>query len=315
MNISLTTLSLVAHDAPLRAPHLEKDIEGKVQEFFVDHIGALREMSEHDDAPPPARFIDPEAQELFQTLHMGGTSEFLSSARILTKRLIGNMNKRTTRGLLACVRGEEGGSNRTTAILKLEIDPSNGTMLEELASGDIRLSTVTNVLEQPGDLQKGILVMSDMPAEEVICGDTLSHQARYFPEAFGIQVFARPSRGPSAFLKAVARHDAQLAGPVAAALPRVRPGTPREVVTELADLVPALDPQTQEEIIDTLEQAPRPITRLDTAKQVTAVIEQDGITIKGPAQVISQGVKLRETAEGSWEAVVHFNNPPEIIYR
>lgn len=315
MNISLTTLSLVAHDAPLRSPHLENDIEDKVQEFFVEHIKALRAMSQRDDAPPPGRFIDAEAQELFHALHVGDTTEFLNSAGILAKRLIGRMNKRTTRGLLACVRAEEGGSKRTAAVLKLEIDPSNGTMLEELASGEIRLASVTNVLEQPGDLQKGILVASDMPAEEVISGDTLNHQARYFPEAFGIQVFARPSHGPSAILKAVAQHDHQLAGPVATALPKVRPGTPREVVTELGGLVPALDADTREGIIDALEQAPRPITRLDTAKQVTAVIEQDGIIIRGPAEVILREVKLRKTTEDSWEAVVRFDSRPEITYR
>ncbi|MCW2890420.1 MAG: hypothetical protein JWL58_7282 [Streptosporangiaceae bacterium] len=314
LDIIFATLSLVSHDASLRAPRLEEEIEDEVRTFFVEHIQALQTMSRKSDSPPHGRFVDVEAQSLFQALHMGNAPEFLNSAGTLTKRLIGRMNRSTNRGLLACVRAE-GDSGRIGAALKLEIVSPTGTTLEELASGEIRLASVTNVLDQPGDLQKGALVASGMPAEEVVCGDTLTYQSRYFPEAFGIQVFARPSHGPSAFLKAVAQSDTQLAGPVAAALPQVKPGTLREVVGEIGEHVPAFDMGTQAGVIDALEHIPRPIAHLDTSKRVTAVIEQGDVTIKGPAPVIHEAVQLRERPDGTWEAVISFDREPKIIYR
>ncbi|MEU5877911.1 hypothetical protein [Spirillospora sp. NPDC047279] len=245
---------------------------------------------------------------------MGDAEEFVNAAGILTKRLIGHMNKRTNGGLLACVRAE-GDSERISAVLKLEVVAPTGTTLEELASGEIRLATVTNVLEQPGDLQKGALVASGMSAEEVICGDTLSQQAHYFPEAFGIQVYARPSQGPSALLTAVARHDSQLAGPVAAALSQVAPGPLRDVLTRLSTHVPGLDATAQREIIDTLEQLRRPIGYLQTGRAVTAVIEQGELLIKGPAALILHDVEIRQRPDGKWEAAMGFEHEPKISYR
>jgi hypothetical protein len=317
LDISLTALSLVEaveHDAPLRHPRLEEGIEDKVRAFFVEHIQALRAMSRGKDAPPPGRFIDSEAQSLFQSLHMGDTTEFLGSAGVLTKRLIGRMNHSTKRGLLACIRAE-GPSERIGAVLKLEIISPTGATLEELASGEIRLAAVTNIMNQPGNLQKGALVANGMAAEEVLCGDTLNYQASYFPEAFGIQVFARPSRGSPALLNTIAGSGAQLARQVAETMPQVEPGPLREVVKTLGEHIPAFDPETQTGIIGTLENSQRPITYVNTQNEITAVIEQGGIIIKGSATVIHQDVQLRPDSAGGWEAVVRFENEPKITYR
>lgn len=313
VDIRFTSLSLVAHDAPPRAPHLDENIEVKVQAFFVAHIEALRAMSRGPDAPPAGRITDTESQALFQTLQMGDATDFAGAAGILAKRLIGRMNRSTRKGLLACVRAEEE-QDRLTAVLKLEIDPSNGTRLEELASGEIRLAAVTNVLEQPGDLQKGILVDSRTPAEEVLCGDIHASHARYFPEAFGIQAYAKPSQGPSALLKTAAQHDTDLAARIAAALPRVRSGPLPEVISEISGHVPALDRDTQSELIDSLEQSPRPVAYIDTGKQVTMTIGDGEIIIKGSAESLHEQVELHETAEG-WEARVRFAGKPATRYR
>lgn len=313
MDISFTALSVVAHDAEPRAPHLEQDIEANVQAFFRDHIEALRAMSDDADAPPPGLVVEPECQDLFQRLQAGDINEFADTAGVFAKRLIKYMNGSTAKGLLACVRAEDNG-DRLTAALKLEIDASNGTRLEELAAGEIRLAAVTNVLQQPGKLQKGILVHSGMPAEEVLCGDVHATQAQYFPRAFGIRTFARPSQGPPALLKIIAQRDVALAVQVAAVLPQVRSGTLPEVLSELGDRVSSLDAAIQAELIETLEQSPRPIARIDTSKQVITVIGDGDIVLRGPAEEIGQRVDLHETADG-WEAHVRFGGTPKTTFR
>lgn len=313
LDISFTSLGLVAHDAEPRAAHLELNIEANVQAFFIGHIEALQTMANGPDAPPPGRVVDTECQELFQTLQMGDADEFAGAASVLAKRLIGHMNRRTARGLLACVRAEDG-PDRLTAVLKLEIDSSNGTRLEELASGELRLAAVTNVLEQPGDLQKGVLGSSRMPAEEVLCGDIHTRHARYFPEALGIRAYARPSQGPSELLKAVQQQDTALAAQVAAALPEVRSGTISDVIAAIAERVPAFEADAWSGLAETLRQSPRPIVNVDTTKRVTAVIEGDDLTIKAPAEDLGERVELHETENG-WEARVRFDRKPRTTYR
>lgn len=314
LDISLTTLSLVDHDASPPAPRLEENLETSVRMFFVEHILALLKRSQKADSPPPARFVDPEAQDLFQSLHMGDTTEFLRAAGVLTKRLIGRMNRSTKRGLLVCIRAEDP-TERIGAVLKLEIVAPTGTTLEELASGQVRLSAVTNLMDQPGDLQKGALATSQMSAEEVLCGEAFNYQSRYFPEAFGIQVFARPSRGSSGLLNAIARSDRHLAQQVAEALPQVTPGPLRDVVSKLGEHLPALDPETRTTIIDTLEKNRLPITHVNTQENVTAVIDQGGMIIRGPVTTFHDAVQIRQSQDGGWEAVVRFDKEPTIGYR
>jgi hypothetical protein len=314
LDISLTALSLVDHDASPLASRLEENLETSVRRFFVEHIVALIKKSQKTDSPPPGRFVDPEAQELFQSLHMGDATEFVGAAGVLTKRLIKRMNHTTKRGLLVCLRAESP-TERIGAVLKLEVVASTGATLEELASGQVRLSAVTNIMDQPGELQKGALATSQMPAEEVLCGEAFNYQSRYFPEAFGIQVFARPSRGSSGLLNAVALSDRHLAPQIAEALPQMAPGSLRDVVSELGKHLPALDSETRTTVIDTLERGRLPITYVNTQENVTAMIDQGGMIIKGSAAVFHDAVQIRQNEEGGWEAVVRFDMEPKISYR
>lgn len=313
MDISFAALSLAAHDAPARIPRLEQDIEDGVRAFFVNHIETLEKRFRGTHAPP-SRIVDTEARGLFDALHEGDTDAFVAAADALTKRLIGRMDRRAAKGLLACVRAEER-AGRITAVLKLDIDPSYGTRLEQLVSGEIRLAAVTNVLEQPGELQKGVLVTSEMAAEELFCTDRQMLDARYFPEAFGIQVFTPPSQGAAALVNAIAQRDPQLAARVARALPRIRARAAHEVIMELGECVEGMEPAVHEEIIGTLAHGGRPVIDIDTSKQLTATIEDGGVVIKVPAQQMDRRFRLEENPAGGWQVVVGFENEPSVKYR
>ncbi len=272
-------------------------------------------MSRKEGAPPTARFVDPEAQSIFHSLQMGTDDEFVISSETLTKRLIARMNAATTKGLLACVRADDE-SGRIGAVLKMEVDESNGTRIEELASGEIRLAAVTNVVkDQPGKLQKGVLVTNDKPAEEVICGDSLYTQSRYFPEAFGIQVFSKPGQGLASLMQAIANYDPRLARRAVGVLPQVTSGSVPQILAALQDRVPEFDSEAQMAIAAGLTEGTRPVTLIDPAMGVDAVIQQGGITIKGPASVLLEKLEFREVDDGQCEIAVRFDNQPRIVYK
>ena len=76
MDISLTALSLVDHDASPLASRLEENLETSVQRFFVEHILALIKKSKKTDSPPPGRFVDTEAQDV--GFAIGDVNEFVA---------------------------------------------------------------------------------------------------------------------------------------------------------------------------------------------------------------------------------------------
>ncbi|MEV4062208.1 hypothetical protein [Nonomuraea dietziae] len=313
MDIKLMTYSLVAHDRAHRDAQLQ-EIEGKVMNFLLEHVEHIQNVSKHPDSAPPGKFFDPESREIFQALHAGSSDDFLASVGTLTKRLISRMTKATKPGLLVSLRAQNG-AERLAAVLKLEILEPTGATLQQLGSGELRLSAVTDMLEKPGDLQKGVLVTSALPADEAICIDRLYRGARYFPSAMGIRMHPRPKEAASTFYEAMQNCAPQWVEPLVAALPKVRPGPPQQVITELAQHVSGMEAHLQAELIDRLERAPRPVTYLDTTRPVTRIIEAGEITVKGPAGVMYQTVKITKKPDGGWQILIDSPEEPEISHR
>jgi len=309
-NISHMTYARVAPGTTARFPEL-RPVESEVEKFLREHIASLQKLAAKPDAPPPGSFTDLEAQVLFRHLHLGSDEDFLASVDLLTKRLVERMNGRTAPGLLISLRAQAG-ANRIAGVLKLQVVAPNGATLEELESGEVKLSAITNVLEKPGDLQKGALVATDLPDGRVLCGDRLTHQAGYFPQAFGIQVFSRPSTGTAVLFDALADCADDLPGKVAPVLNRVERGAPSDVLAELGRLIPELDEDRQSEVLSLIGRASRPVVIIDTSRGVTSKILAGDITISGPTGAIDQ-VQIEALPTGRWRIVI--NTPDEPVKR
>lgn len=304
------TYARVAADAMPRFPHF-RPVEDGVMGFLGDHVNSLFAMANTPDATPPGRFARHDAQRLFRALHTGSDAEFLAAADVLTKRLIARMNRATAEGLLVCLRAETAdGTGRVAGVLKLQVVAPNAAVLRALDSGEIVLTAVKDLLDSPGDLQKGALVTSALPAGQVLCGDRVAHMARYFPEAFDIQIYCRPSVAARAFFDAVEECAGSLISEVAAAWPAVRPGTPREVLAELGHKVPGLTATLRADIAERLETAPRPVARLDTARTVKETYQAGQITISGPIEEMRRHVRVAERPEGGWQISVDSTDRP-----
>jgi hypothetical protein len=317
LKITHLTYARVAHDATPRFPEF-RPIDAGVMDFLGDHIDSLFEMADKSDATPPGCFIDSAAQRLFRHLHTGSADDFLKSADALTRRLIGLMNGRTAEGLLVCVRATAPAyGGRVAGVLKLEVVTQHGAVLHELDSGETVLAAVTDLLDSPGKLHKGALVASELPDGQVVCGDRVAHgMARYFPEAFGIQIFDRPSAAAKAFFDAVAACAGPLLPEVAAAWPTARPGPPRKVLAELGRKVPGLTASLQADIAERLETAPRPVARLDSRRTVKQTYQAGAIIIAGPIEEMGSRVHVAAAPDGTgWRITVDSPDRPVLTHQ
>lgn len=308
MQVTHMTLTKVAHDSAPDPPELLEIDEG-INAFLSDHITGLREMGTKRKTPP-GKFTDPEAQRLFRDLYAGDDEEFLVAAGTLPKRLIAKMDRRTSPGLLVCLRAHDN-DEHYGGVLKLQVVAPNAAVVEEeLASGKVKLSAVRDLLDKPGDLQKGAICTSWLADERVMVGDQLTHESAYFPAAFGIRIYGRPAAAVAQLLAAVDEIDPALAEPVARALPAVESGEPEAVLDGLTAIVPELSETVAADIAENLSLRARPVGYIDTTRPATETIKIGGITISGPVADMRARVQISQQHDDRWLVAVDSQDEP-----
>lgn len=309
MQITHMTMLKVAHGAALLLPELWDISDEGLNGYVSDHVTGLREMTKRRGTLP-GLFVDPEAQRLFRDLFSGTNEAFLAASASLGKRLIDKMDGRTSPGLLICLRADDKGGQYAGA-LKLQVRAERGATLEELASGKVQLHVVKDLLDKPGDLQKGALCSSSLPEEHVMVGDQLGYDAAYFPVAFGIRAYGRVSTAVPDLLAAVVKVYPALAAPVANVLPDVPSGEPREVLAALGEKLPELTDAMQAEVAETLATLRRPVGYIDTSRPATETIKVGTITISGPITQMRQLVRIEPSVVGArWTVTIDSDREP-----
>lgn len=312
-NVTHMTYARVAKDAAPAYPSL-RSIDDGINSFLSDHIRGLRKLTISRETQP-GRFLDAEPRELFRSLGYEKDEGFLAAADTLTKRLIGEMDYRNTPGLLICLRATEG-TELIAGVLKLQVVAEHGAVLEQLDSGEEVLSAVTDLLDKPGDLQKGALMLSTLPEGLVLTGDRLAQRdAMYFPAAFGIQLYSRPSESVGELLDAVEAVAPDLTAPVAAALPSTEGGDAASVLAALGRQVPGLDSRRQADVVELLENRRRPVGAIDTKRQPIERIKIGDITVSGPMAAMRQYAQIQRLDANSWQVVVAGTDEPRRSHR
>lgn len=290
-----------------------RPIDDGVKAFLQDHVTKLDALARSRDSSA-GRFTDDGAKALFRDLSAGTQAQFLAAAGALTKRLIAEMNGRTAPGLLVALRSRTE-SELIAGVLKLEVVAEHAAVLEELDSGEVTLSAAANMMDKPGDLKKGALTRTTLRAGEVMVGDRLQYDAAYFPRAFGIQIYARPSEATRELFNALGEVAPELLGPVARHLSDLPPGEIGDVLHALGDRVPGLTEELRLRVIDRLANLPRPAGRIDTQGRYRQILNVGTIQISGPVADMEDLITVQPAGDGRWQVRIDSAERPDTSYR
>lgn len=290
-----------------------KQHDSELDRFLTEHFAALRALATRDDAPL-SFFISDAPRDQFERLRTGSEQVFLAAAHGLTLALIGEMDNRSAEGLLVCVQVTDDGE-KWAAAMKLEVIAPNSAVLDRLESGEEVLSAVTDVMDAPGDLQKGALVMDPRAGSDVVIGDRLSQDALYFPRAFGIRTHQKPTEAASDLVAAIEqRQGTAVAVRAAREMPRLEAAPAREVLEGLGQQIPELDTEAQAAVASALEARPRPVREVNTEAPLKQVIRASGVTVQVPL-ASSAEVEVTSKAGGGWRITIDVEEEPRMEIR
>lgn len=289
----------------------------EVSAFLCAHAQGLMEKAD-DGSAANATFYDVAREQLIKDLQVGSDAKFLAAADVLATRLCDEMNHvgNPASGLLVCTTFEHGSAaSRIAAVLKLEVVSDQGAVLRRLDSGEETLAAVTNVLDRPGDLQKGLVYPDSRPRSSAVVGDKAAQQeARYFLKSVGITLEARPNASAAALVAAVGKYtDRQTAQQVVEALPAVSEGSPREVLQEIRGQGVTIPDPAVAVIVDELTNADRPVPRVDVSAPVKGKVRAGGLTVSGSASDIA-GVTWDSDPSGGWVTIIHSDTEPTVTW-
>lgn len=317
MHATRLTFFRVARDATPAEPWLRPGV-AEVSDFLVDHVTNLRDRAKEGTAAN-ATFGDAVDRQLIEDLRIGDDQQFLAAAKNLGVRLISEMAPlgAAKSGLLLCATFESDGAppELTAAVLKLEVVSPHGAVLEVLDSGEETLAAVTDVLDKPGDLQKGLVYPDSRSASEAVVGDKAAQQeARYFLRAVGVTLEAHAASSARDLVKAVAA----VAGPAVARkvvriLPTVPAAAPLQVLDALRNDIAELTEDDAVAVTAALTNADRPVVQVDTSAPVRGVVKAGALTISGPAADVGD-IEWEPDPQGGWSVGFHSDVEPKRSY-
>lgn len=291
----------------------------EISDFLVSHARGLRRgtterANEASKAAPLTRFLtkaNTEAQ--FQDLAHGSDDEFLAAARTFTTDLITQMgHKNAKEGVLVCATFEDAGQ-MSAAALKLEVVSEHGAFLEGLESGRVTLTAIQQVLDRPGDLQKGVVYPDPRPDSDAIVADRVNQtEAQYFLTAVGIEVI---EPGKSA-LGIVAQTLSDAVRPedrvrVIRQLQDAEGGEVDEVVTAAiaeVQMAPAAP-----DLLEMLRGRDRPVRTVDTRYLIKTKLVAGRVKIE-LGGLDPENVTVEASSGGGWDIKVHVDTEPTWQY-
>lgn len=302
------TYSRVNGEAPPAKATL-RPVDDGVEAFLGEHVAKLLDLAAKDDTPK-AGFHEQAMRDRFADLADGDDAAFLAAASALTTRVHERMDGRATPGLLLCATLEHGAGN-VAAVMKLSVVAEQGAVLELLESGEEVLSAVTDVLERPGDLQKGVITPDGRAGSDAVLGDKLGAVSLYFPEALGLRQEERGSQALGALLRTIASHNPAAAEAAAERMPEVTAQTVQGVLAQLGHHIPALTESMQAEVAASLREKPRPVVAIDPQRPVSGVITAGTLKITGPFSSVRGIEWSRDPDSGDWVITARVDAPPE----
>lgn len=276
-------------------------------DYFAKHVEAVRR---YDNGSPIGAFSKvANTPTQLQTLRTTQKDYvFVNAATNLQSLLAACM--RTTSSAKDCVFGvlrttDTTGSSPHVSVLKLDavVEAAQWKLLQD---GKMDFRVLTDLLPEPGELQKGLSWPDERSASEVHTVDRNSVAAQYFEVAFGLLVSSRAREAEAALIQAVA--GAVPPAEVETVLREVEDdGSLDEVLEQLAQRHPELAGAAESE-----KAAERPSGRVRAQSVAgrTLAWDADGIQVRVPGHLMDRVVK-RQTSQG-WELVITTHVEPKL---
>lgn len=315
MRATRFSLTTVRRGHPPTRAALRGGVED-VSDFLVAHVADLVARAKSGLAAD-ATFTDTTSERHFEDLRDGTDAEFVAAATVLSQQLYKEMMPVAARdGLLICATfAHEGTGEKISAALKLQVVSDQGAILEKLESGEYELTAVHDVLDRPGELQKGLVYPDDRPTSSAVVGDKANaREARYFLRAMGVVLEERSQKGLGVLAEIVESRLGQSAAERAIArLPTLDSGPVKDLLEALSEEEPSLTQELREEVLDSLSMAERPVVRVDTKAPLKTTIRSGQVRITGPAEDL-QSATMEPALDGGWTITLRVREKPQRTY-
>lgn len=310
MSILFVTYAYIEADGEVPVCARES-ISTQVESYLLAHVASLVKRARNGSSPP-ARFPSADGKSRFEALLEGSEDEFLECASQLAQRIRKEMDNRSKPGFFVALRSNEEERMRA-AVLKLDIQAKSAAVMSRTGHGRMTLEAVHDLLENPGQLQKGAVFRDERPGSDVVVGDRLTETALYFLRAIDVVQISKSKQAVPAFVTAVAN----VAGPsrtipIIRALETEEETTPEDFFARHPEL---LVESERSRVFYQLRIRKRPVDRFD-ARQVVIneTVSADGITIRGRATVLADRLRIDERP-GGWRIMIDVNEEPQHEFR
>jgi hypothetical protein len=285
-------------------------VSKEIRLYLSEHMDDLLARAGRDSSAP-AFFRTQQAKKRFSNMLIGTKEEFLALARDLTDRLYTAMDNRSKKGFLVTVRRSMTTGDVQAAVLKLDVsDKSAAAAL--LIKGEERLEPVRDLLDRPGELQKGAVYPDPRTESHVVVGDkVMVETAQYFLRALEVQQIAAAGSATKSFVDVVAAVAGdKIDGVVKELHAYAGPVSPFDFFQNHPDL---LTTEERERTLGKLEGQARPVRIVNpVSRPPKAVVIADGITIRGGVDDMQKVGWVRHGA--GWQIQIDVVDQPHKRY-
>jgi len=301
------TLTYLERHVPLRVAAGLAELEADDVGFLMRHIEKLREEATAESSLLSRFHLGSGVPDLLDRLLGSSDDEFVKVSAGLAVRLQGSMDQSTNPkvGVLAVLASGDGDTAEVVSVLKL--DAISEAASYRLEDGQVRLTALRDLLPAPGQLQKGLSVPDRRDGSQAIVIDRNIVAAKYFFNAFELQVSASSAQAEQALSEAIFKSVPRTKRAAAIQFASTLSGPSEQVIAEIQNRYPEVG----------IEQA-----ALGAGGAVGGFIRQnkvaghrirytgDGIVVVVPWDRLGQVAGPRQ-AGGGWEMTISFTARPQ----
>lgn len=301
------TLTYVERDLALTAASGLAKLDVDDVDFLMRHVTKLREEATAEGALLSRFHLGSGLPDLLDKLRLASPEEFVEVSASLALRLQGSMDQATNPkvGVLAVLASGEGDGAQVVSVLKL--DAISEAASYRLEDGQVRMTALRDLLPAPGHLQKGISWPDPRDGSEAIVIDRNVVAAKYFFNAYELQVSSTSSQAERALSEAIFKTVPKPRRAEAVQYASTLSRQAEEVVAELRSRYPEIG--TDQAALGSGEAVGGFIRQSKVAGYRVRYMA-DGIMVVVPWDRLGQLTGPRQ-AGGGWEMAIRFTARPQ----